>query len=230
MNQVLLEVRDLTLQYRDASKPVIENLNFSIETGEILSLCGNSGAGKSTVVWALMGMLDCYGIQGSGTISYQEKSFDLREHPRGLTTDWREIALVPQCSMCALNPVKTIQETFWEMMKCHESGISRKACLAQSEQILDTVCLGHQVLQAYPHELSGGMKQRVSIALAIMYHPRLLILDEATTGLDMLVEADILGTIQKLKEEFNMSILMITHDHRLSDAFCHRKIQIGAMQ
>mgnify|MGYP005782936241 CR=1 FL=1 len=104
-------------------------------------------------------------------------------------------------------------------------------CLVISSGEEDTgfllVRLDAAVLHSYPHELSGGMRQRLSIALAVMYHPRLLILDEATTGLDLLVEADILGTIRKLREREGTSILMITHDRRLADAFCSRRVEIG---
>ncbi len=227
MNTYLLKVQDLALRYLDAREPVINGLDFFMEKGEILSLHGASGAGKSTIVWALMGMLNAYGIDGSGTISFAGENINLKQSPRGLCRSWDEIALVPQSSMCALNPVRTIQQTFLEMMRAHEPGISKADCILRSQELMEMVRLQSQILSAYPHELSGGMKQRISIALAVMYHPSLLILDEATTGLDLLVEADILGTVRKLKEQFDMSILMITHDQRLSDAFCHRRIQIG---
>lgn len=227
MNTHLLEVRDLTLRYLNAQKAVVNHLNFFLDKGEILSLHGASGAGKSTIVWALMGMLDAYGIDGSGTISFAGETVSLKQSPRGLCRNWDEIALVPQSSMCALNPVRTIQQTFLEMMQAHEPGISKADSILQAQELMELVRLQPQILSAYPHELSGGMKQRISIALAVMYHPSLLILDEATTGLDCLVEADILGTVRKLKEQFDMSILMITHDQRLSNAFCHRRIQIG---
>ena len=92
---------------------------------------------------------------------------------------------------------------------------------------MELVHLNRGVLRAYPHELSGGMKQRISIALAILYTLKLLILDEATTGLDLLVEADILGTILELQKRNRMGILMISHDRRLTDAFCHRQVEIG---
>ena len=227
MREVLLKADHLTLQYADGSRPVIRDLSFTMEKGEILSLHGPSGAGKSTVVWALMGMMEAYGLKGSGAITFGDKTVDLEKSPKGLPSTWREIALVPQSSMSALNPVRTVEKTLEEMMKAHEPGKSKADCRARMEELMDLVCLPRDCLGAYPHELSGGMKQRISIALGVMYHPQLLILDEATTGLDLLVEADILGTIFTLKKQFDMSILLITHDRRLSDAFCRRRIEIG---
>ena len=227
MSAPLLEVKGVTLKYRDALKPAVENLSFTMERREILSLRGPSGAGKSTVVWALMGMMQDYGIEGRGEITFSGKKISLEEEPRGLHRSWHEIALVPQSSMSALNPVRTIGQTIIEMMVSHEPGKRKKDCMPRIRQLLEIVHLDREILKAYPHELSGGMKQRVSIALAILYEPQLLILDEATTGLDLLVEADILGTIRRIQAQSDMSILMITHDRRLSDAFCHRRIEIG---
>lgn len=223
----LLTAEHLTIRYQDAAEPVIRNLCFSMESGEILGLHGPSGAGKSTVVWALMGMLKVYNACGSGTISFLGERVDLAHSPCGLRRDWREIALVPQSSMSALNPVATVGNTVLEMMKAHEGRGDRRNRLARAEELMELVHLNRGVLRAYPHELSGGMKQRISIALAILYTPKLLILDEATTGLDLLVEADILGTILELQKRNRMGILMISHDRRLTDAFCHRQVEIG---
>ena len=223
----LLTVEHLTIRYRDAVEPSVRDLSFSMASGEILGLHGPSGAGKSTVVWALMGMLEAYNACGTGTISFLGETVDLAQSSHGLRRSWKEIALVPQSSMSALNPVATIGQTMLEMMGAHEGRGDRRQRLGRAAELMDLVHLDPGVLRAYPHELSGGMKQRISIALAMLYAPKLLILDEATTGLDLLVEAEILGTILELQQRNQMGILMISHDRRLTDAFCHRQVEIG---
>ena len=223
----LLAVEHLTIRYRDAAEPAVRDLNFSMASGDILGLHGPSGAGKSTVVWALMGMLEAYNACGTGTISFLGETVDLAQSSHGLRRSWKEIALVPQSSMSALNPVATIGQTMLEMMGAHEGRGDRRQRLGRAAELMDLVHLDPGVLRAYPHELSGGMKQRISIALAMLYTPKLLILDEATTGLDLLVEAEILGTILELQQRNQMGILMISHDGRLTDAFCHQQVEIG---
>lgn len=224
---VLLEVKNLTVRYRGAAEPAVRELSFSLDEGEILSLTGPSGAGKSTVVWALMGMLEAYHASASGTVSFLGETVDLSVQKVGLKRDWSEIALIPQSSMSVLNPIQTIEKTMLEMMAAHEGRGDRKERLERSRALLAQVSLTPDVLRAYPFELSGGMMQRVSIAIAMMYRPKLLIMDEATTGLDLLTEADILGEIRRLQRQEAMSILMISHDKKLSDAFCDRRIEIG---
>ena len=227
MTEPILTVEHLSIRYQGQPRPAVEDLNFHLNQGEILSLHGPSGAGKSTVVWALMGMLETYHAVGSGIITFLGERVDLTATPRGLHRSWEEIALVPQSSMSALNPIRTVGESLLEMMAAHEGKGDRRQRLERAGDLMELVRLPRDVLRSYPHELSGGMKQRVSIALAVMYHPKLLILDEATTGLDLLVEADILGTIRTLQRESGMSILMITHDRRLAEAFCDRRVELG---
>lgn len=223
----LLEVNNLTVRYRGMVTPAVQDLSFSLEEGEILSLHGPSGSGKSTVVWALMGMLEAYHAFGTGEISFLGEKVDLSIQTAGLKRDWSEIALIPQSSMSVLNPVQTIGQSMLEMIDAHEGRGKKAPRTERCKELLAQVHLAPDVLKAYPFELSGGMMQRVSIAIAILYHPKLLIMDEATTGLDLLTEADILGEILLLKRQENMSILMISHDRILSDAFCDRGIEIG---
>ena len=227
MSQPLLQVEQLTVRYGDALCPAVDRLSFQLLPGEILALRGPSGAGKSTVAWALMGMLREYRAIGSGRITFRGETVDLAEHPEGLRRSWREIALVPQSSMGALNPVRTVGQSLLELMEAHEGRGDRRQRRVRAAGLLELVHLPRELLDAYPHALSGGMKQRVSIAMAVMYRPSLLLLDEATTGLDLLVEADILGTILDIQRESRMGILMITHDRRLADAFCQRQLELG---
>ena len=139
MTDPLLIANRLTLQYLDAREPAVRDLSFSMAPGEILSLRGPSGAGKSTIVWALMGVPDLYRIRGTGTVTFLEKTTDLTDPPASLRRDWRDMALVPQSSMTALNPVLTIGKTMTEMMQCHEPGKSKGSCLPRIRELLEAV-------------------------------------------------------------------------------------------
>lgn len=227
MKEPVLRVNNLTIRYKDAEHPVVRGLNFQLNQGEILCISGKSGAGKSTIVWALMEMLEDYNALADGeiwiegkTLHYQGK--DLKER----TWNWRQIALVPQASMSGFNPLFTIGETLMEMLDIYEGKGRKKEKKQRVLELLAMVRLDADVYDAYPHELSGGMKQRAAIAMAIMFHPRVLILDEATTGLDLLIQAEVLGTILDLKKKEDISILFISHDSELAENFCDRQIRI----
>ncbi|MBR5510381.1 MAG: ABC transporter ATP-binding protein [Lachnospiraceae bacterium] len=227
MKESVLSVKNLTIQYKDAEEPVIKDLSFELQQGEILCISGKSGAGKSTIVWALLEMLEDYNAVAFGEIGFEGdvlhyQGTDLKKRK----WNWRQIALVPQASMSGFNPLFTIGETMMEMLDVYE-GKGRKAEKKQRIiELLDMVCLKNKVFDSYPHELSGGMKQRAAIAMAIMFHPKVLVLDEATTGLDLLIQAEVLGTILELKKKEDISILFISHDRELASNFCDRQISI----
>ena len=225
----VLEIKDLSIRYKSAEKNTINHLSFDLYEGEILCLRGRSGAGKSTVIWSIMGMLEeydavCEGGQilcgGIDLIRCSEKEW--KKLP------WREIALVPQSSMNSFNPVYTIGRTISEMFRYNEETKrwNKKQKLERMQQLMDMVHLDHNVLNCFPHQLSGGMRQRAAIALAILFHPKILILDEATTGLDILIQADVLGTILELKKQQNMTILFISHDAELARSFSDRSVEL----
>ncbi len=227
MKNKILAVEELTVRYLDAEEPVIRKLSFSLEMGEILCISGKSGAGKSTLVWALMEMLDDYRACAEGKIRFKDKEivYDGRPH-RQRILDWRQIALVPQASMTSFNPLFTIGKTLMEMLDLYEGKGRRKEKEQRLRELLRTVRLEETVYDAYPHELSGGMKQRAAIAMGILFQPGVLILDEATTGLDLLIQAQVLGTILELQRKQEMGILFISHDRELADKFCSRRIEL----
>lgn len=229
MNDVMLEVKDLSIRYRDAQEPVVKNLSFQLHKGEILGLRGRSGKGKSTVVWALTEMLPEYNALASGEICLQGKTLTYAlDKPLGNKRmfSWRDIALVPQSSMSSFNPVYTIRKTMVETLKAGGDKRSKGEQEQYLREVCDMVRLDPSVLSAYPHELSGGMKQRSAIGLAILFHPAVLILDEATTGLDLLIQAQVLGTILELRQKTGMTILFISHDRELAEHFCDRQIEL----
>jgi len=223
----VLAVRDLTVTYNNTAKPVLNGLTFDIAHGETLGVFGQSGCGKSTVALSVMGMLGQHNGVATGEIFFEGRELLALTDKEMREVRWREISMVPQSSMNALNPVFTIQKTMFETIRVHEGKkVKAEELKLRCEELLDLAQLSHSALMSYPHELSGGMRQRVSIALALALSPKLLILDEATTGLDVIVEADILHTIQQIKEEQGLSLIFITHDLRLQNAFCDRRIEL----
>jgi peptide/nickel transport system ATP-binding protein len=224
-----LEVSGLTAGYGKETA-VVEKLDFVLEREECLCLHGASGCGKSTVIWAVMGVIHEMGGYARGKILYHagQGTVDMvggpAEEVRALR--WKEIALVPQSSMNSFNPMYTIQKTICEVLFQHNHDMGKPEAENRCRELLHMVKLDEKVLGSYPSELSGGMKQRASIALALALDPKLLILDEATTGLDVLVEADILWVLRKLRREKKMSMLFVSHDDRIARAFCDRQLEL----
>lgn len=226
MKEMLLHAEGLSIRYLDSAEYVVRNFDFELYRGEILCLRGRSGIGKTTITAAIMGMLPICNAMGMGNLFYRDT--DLLHAPESELKKlrWKEIALVPQSSMNTFNPVYTIRRTFREMMRLENKRITRAEMARREEELMDLVHLDRSVLNCYAHEMSGGMKQRAAIALAVLYSPKLLILDEATTGLDLKVQADVLGTILQLKQATDMSILFISHDARLGDRISDRRVEM----
>ncbi|MGI6462099.1 MAG: ATP-binding cassette domain-containing protein [Candidatus Scatomorpha sp.] len=226
MDKPLLNAKNLSIRYLDSDKYVVKDFNFELNKGEILCLRGRSGIGKTTVTAAVMGMLPICNAEAKGNLYYND--IDLISAPESELQKlrWREIALVPQSSMNAFNPVFTIRKTLREMMLLENNRISKAEMACREEELMDMVHLDRSVLGCYAHEMSGGMKQRAAIALSVIYSPKLLILDEATTGLDIKVQADVLGTILQLKQRTDMSILFISHDAELGDQISDRMVEM----
>lgn len=225
MDNAVLDILKLTLGYDRNEPPVVTDLYLQLLRGETLCLHGASGCGKSTVIWAIMGMLSKIGGFSDGRIFYEGEEI-LNDIAAMERVRWENIALVPQSSMSAFNPVYKMKKTYMELLNLKR----REMTFQEKEQLilekLEIVQLKETVLNQYPHELSGGMRQRAAIALALILDPDVLILDEATTGLDVLVEADILWTLKKIRREHGMSMLVVSHDTRIANAFCDRRIEL----
>ena len=205
-----LEVKDLSTRYHTSKGPVyaLENVNFSLNEGESIGIAGESACGKSTLGLSLIRM-----IQGGKTISGDiiydgESILKLPESKFDNSYRWKKIAMVFQGAMNSLDPVYTIRQQFIEVLKQHNyEGDSEKLILKS----INSVNLDESVLKKYPHELSGGMKQRIIIAMALLLKPKLVIADEPTTALDVLIQAQIINLLKNLKKQ-GMSIMLITHD------------------
>lgn len=219
----LLEVQNLSVDYILPGKRVhaVDDVSFSIQPGEIVGLAGESGCGKSTTAHAILRILRPPARITTGRVLFQGQDLvplnvrDLRQFR------WRHISLVFQSAMNALNPVLNVGEQFVDMMQAHER-IGKEQALTNAGDLLELVGIDRQRVTAYPHELSGGMRQRVVIAMALALKPELIVMDEPTTALDVVVQRQILQEIARLQRELQFAVLFITHDLSLLIEFSNR--------
>jgi peptide/nickel transport system ATP-binding protein len=217
---MLLEIKDLTVTY-GAALPAVERVSLQLQAGESLGLVGESGCGKSTLGRSLIQLLPSH-AQISGQISVAdtaalELSAGQLRHLRG-----EKVALIFQDPMTRLNPLMTIEAHGLEVLRSHCPHLSKLQAKQQVHQALRAVRIDPKRARQYPHEFSGGMRQRVAIALALLLNPALLIADEPTTSLDVTVAAEILQELTQLRREKNMGLLLITHDLGLVARYCDR--------
>lgn len=203
--------------------PLVQNVDFSIAEGEIMGLVGESGCGKSLTSLAILGLLPRPGVMSGGTIALNGLSLQSLDAESYRRLRGKSMALIPQDPLSALNPVYTIGNQLEEILTTH-TDLDSSQRQQRMRELLDAVRISNpeQRLKAYPHEFSGGMRQRVLIAMALACTPKLLIADEPTTALDVTVQADILSLIQELCKDFNMATLLITHDMGVVAEICHK--------
>lgn len=206
----LLNIDDLSIKYPTSKGRIsaVQNVSLVIEDHESLGIAGESGCGKSTLGLSIIRMLQ-NGFVDSGKIEFNNTSIlDLSESDFTKNYRWKKITMIFQGAMNSLDPVFTINDQFTEILKQHNfHGESEKLIL----NAINSVSLSPDILKKYPHELSGGMKQRVVIAMALLLQPKLVIADEPTTALDVLIQAQVVSLLKKLKLQ-GMSIILITHD------------------
>ena len=206
---VFLEINGLSSRYSSTKGPVyaVDDVDFSLENGESIGIAGESACGKSTLGLSLIRMLS--GGKTEGKILFEDESLlDMSESDFDKKFRWKKISMIFQGAMNSLDPVFTIDEQFIEILKQHNfQGDSHKLIL----DAINSVSLDEHVLKKYPHELSGGMKQRVIIAMALLLKPKFVIADEPTTALDVLIQAQIVNLLKNLKKG-GMSFMLITHD------------------
>ena len=215
----LLELRNLTVDYGRAR--AVDGVDLEVCEGEILGLAGESGCGKTTVANAVMQILRPPGRVTDGSIAFRGENLIGKREEELRRFRWRNVSMVFQSAMNALNPVMRVGDQFVDAMRAHEK-IDRRRALAQAEELLDLVGIAPNRVRAYPHELSGGMRQRVIIAIALALKPELIVLDEPTTALDVVVQREIMQQVEALKRDFGFAVLFITHDLSLLLEFADR--------
>jgi len=215
----VLEISDFSVVYRTDSGDVraVQRVNLSLNPGEVVGLAGESGSGKSTLAYGACRLLRPPALITSGSVRYQGHrtagpvDIMAMNHHDLHKLRWRDISIVFQSAMNALNPVLRVRDQLLDVIHAHLR-LTRDEAAEKAASLLDLVGIPRSRLRSYPHELSGGMRQRVMIAMALATDPEVVIMDEPTTALDVVVQRDILAQIVELKERLGFAILFITHD------------------
>ena len=229
-SNTLLRVRDLTIEYVTGSGTVhaVNGISFDINRGETLGLVGETGAGKTTTALGLMQLIpDPPGRITGGSIEFNGRDLLKMSKSEKRSFRGREASMIFQDPMTALNPVLTVGEQIAEVVRIHKK-ISRKEALKTAAEMLETVGIPAERLGDYPHQFSGGMKQRVVIAIALACNPHLIIADEPTTALDVTIQAQVLHLMKELQQKYKTAMLMITHDLGVVAQVCDKVAVIYA--
>ena len=225
MSEKLLEIKDERLSFFTPAGEVkaLNGVSFSMEEGEVLGIVGESGSGKSVTAYSVMGLTAYPGKLIGGTINLNGHQIDKMSEKEMRKIRGNEVSIIFQDPMTSLNPVYTIGNQITEVI-CLHTGKSKKEAHDRAKELLELVGINEPAkrLKQYPHELSGGMRQRVMIAIALACEPKLLIADEPTTALDVTIQAQILELMQELRKKLGMSIIMITHDLGVVASMCER--------
>jgi len=222
MSEPLLEAENVSIKYETSSGMVsaVSDASFVIDEGEYFGLVGESGSGKSTIARAIMGGLDDNGQVTSGTIRYKgEEIQDYTNKQLNEKIRWKEISLIPQSSMNSLNPLQRVSEQAVELVKVH-TDMNKEEALDRLGELFEIVGLPENRISDYPHQFSGGMQQRAIIAFSLLLEPSLIIADEPTTALDVIMQDQVFKYLDRIQEETDTSMLLITHDISLVFETC----------
>ena len=208
----MLEIKDVTISYKNV--PTVRDFNLTLDQGQICSIVGESGSGKTTVIRAVLGLLAGGGKVTKGDILFEGKS--LLSYSKEQWRDLRgtDISMIFQDSGAMMNPTRRIGGVYLEYIRTHEKNISKKDAWKKGVEMLERMRLpdGENIMRSYPFQLSGGMRQRVGIALAMTYQPKLLLADEPTSALDVTTQAQIIRQMMQLRKDYGTSIIVVTHN------------------
>jgi peptide/nickel transport system ATP-binding protein len=218
----LLSVEGLSVVYRTGRGPLkaVERVSFSLEKGKSLGFVGESGCGKTTLGMALMRLLPQNGEVTEGRILLNGSDLLLKSEEEMRKVRWKEVAMIFQAAMNALNPVQKVQDQIVEALLTHQPEMEKRAALDRVAELFRLVGLPEDRMADYPHQYSGGMKQRAVIAMALSCNPRLIIADEPTTALDVIVQHQILQKIKSIQKELGFGIIFISHDISIVAEVC----------
>ncbi|MCD6519260.1 MAG: ABC transporter ATP-binding protein [Anaerolineae bacterium] len=240
MSAPILQVKDLRVYYHTEAGAVkaVDGVSFDLESGIRMGLVGESGCGKSTMAMALMRLIKEPGRIEGGEVLLDGVDLTKLSEEEMRQRRLSEISLIPQGAMNSLNPVMRVKDQIIDGMKDHGVELSEQEMMARVYEVLDSVDLEHEVAEMFPHELSGGMKQRVCVAIAISLHPKVVIADEPTSALDVVVQRQVMETIQHLQENLGISMILIGHDmglmaqsvERLAVMYAGKLAEIGEVE
>ncbi|HYQ63882.1 ABC transporter ATP-binding protein [Actinophytocola sp.] len=229
MSEPVLEIRNLNVGYGvgDEAVHAVRDVSLTLHRGEVLGLAGESGSGKSTLAYGMLRLLPPPGVVTGGSVLYHPRDGEAIDLLRLSTSKlrrfrWSEISIVFQGAMNSLNPVHTVETQLCDVIAAHEPGTTKAARRARAKDMLKLVGINADRLGSYPHQLSGGMRQRVMIAMALALEPRVVVMDEPTTALDVVMQRQILAQLVELRERIGFSVLFITHDLSLLVEFSDR--------
>ena len=228
----VLEIKNLSVDYGlgDQAVRAVNDVTLTLHRGEVLGLAGESGSGKSTLAYGLTRLLAPPGVVSSGEVIYHPQTGDGDRPVDVLTMSddelrafrWSDTAIVFQGAMNSLNPVMKVSDQIVDAIRAHRPDWSREERVARTREVLSMVGIAADRLDSYPHQLSGGMRQRVMIAMALVLEPKVVIMDEPTTALDVVMQRQILRQLVELRERLGFSVLFITHDLSLLVEFSDR--------
>ena len=221
----ILEIKDVNIRYRtkDGDVNAVKNANLVVEEQDAIGIVGESGSGKSTLMMSILHLLPSSAVV-DGEILFEGRDLLKMNEDELNEIRWSQISVVFQKSMSALSPVHKIGFQMEDVYKVHDTSKTKVELKQHIIELLEKVNLPERVYDMFPHELSGGMMQRVSIALSLLNKPKLLIFDEATTALDVVVQEQVLNQIMDLQEEFKLTRIMITHDISVVASTCNKVI------
>jgi peptide/nickel transport system ATP-binding protein len=227
----VLEVSGLTAEYATGKSPVraVDDVSFTVGNGEFLAIVGESGCGKSTLLFAIARLLAPPAQVTAGSVTFRGQNLVAMTDKQLAAVRWQNLSVVMQSAMNALNPVKSVGAQYADALRSHGMP-SRKAIAARSAEVLRLVGIDPVHLKSYPHQLSGGMRQRAMIAMALLFTPDLVIMDEPTSALDVVAQRSLMTQIKELQRELGFAIVFVTHDMSLVSHFSDRLLVMYAGQ
>ena len=223
MSETILEVRDIVVEYATSGEPAraVDHVSFTLGRGEFLGIVGESGCGKSTLLFAIAQLLSPPAQLVAGEVIFKGRNMVGLRDGELRSIRWRDYSVVMQSAMNALNPVKTVAAQFDDTMRAHGQG-NTTAIRARSREVMALVGIDAIHLKSYPHQLSGGMRQRVMIAMALLLSPDLVVMDEPTSALDVVAQRSLMVQIKELQKTLGFAVIFVTHDMSLVGHFSDR--------